>query len=156
MKIADHSRIWIFQSKRPFTAEEKEVIEHKLKLFIGDWDAHGAGLLAGYELPYDQFIVVGVDENKTMASGCSIDKLTKLVRGIDEAYELDLLNRMLVAYAKDEVIEVEKLAAFKELVKTGVLGQDTTVFNNGVATMADFRANWQQPLAESWAKGLMP
>lgn len=156
MKIADHSRIWVFQSIRPFTSEEKEIITQKLQHFMSDWNAHGAELLAAYELPYDQFIVVGVDENQSAASGCSIDKLTKLVRGIDDEFQMELLNRMLVAYAKESAISVEKLSVFKQQVKDGDLKNDITVFNNGVATMKEFRANWELPLAESWAKTLMP
>ena len=113
MNLADDSRIWIFQANRKFSTEEKEIIISKLNTFIADWNAHGAELLADFDLPYDQFIVVGVDENQATASGCSIDKLTKLVREIDADYSYDLLNRMLVSYENNEDVIIEKLPTLK-------------------------------------------
>lgn len=72
MNLADDSRIWIFQANRKFSTEEKDIIISKLKNFIADWNAHGAALLADFDLPYDQFIVVGVDENQASASGATL------------------------------------------------------------------------------------
>ena len=154
MKLADDSRIWIFQANRKFSTEEKEIIISKLNTFIADWNAHGAELLADFDLPYDQFIVVGVDENQATASGCSIDKLTKLVREIDADYSYDLLNRMLVSYENNEDVIIEKLPTFKQKVKDGTI-KDVKVFNNGVASLKDFKQNWLLPLDQSWAKTLL-
>ena len=154
MKLADDSRIWIFQANRKFSTEEKEIIISKLNTFIADWNAHGAELLADFDLPYDQFIVVGVDENQATASGCSIDKLTKLVREIDADYSYDLLNRMLVSYENNEDVIIEKLPTFKQKVKDATI-KDVKVFNNGVASLKDFKQNWLLPLDQSWAKTLL-
>jgi len=154
MNLSDDSRIWIFQANRKFSIEEKENITNKLNNFIGDWNAHGAELLAGFDLPYDQFIVVAVDENQAAASGCSIDKLTKLVREIDADYSLDLLNRMLVSYETNEKILIEKLPTFKQKVKEGAI-KNVNVFNNGISSLKDFKQNWLVPLEDSWAKTLL-
>ncbi|MFV0182653.1 ABC transporter ATPase [Empedobacter falsenii] len=154
MNLADESRIWIFQANRKFSAIEKEVITTKLNTFIADWNAHGAELLADFILPYDQFIVVAVDENQATASGCSIDKLTKLVREIDAAYSFDLLNRMLVSYENEEEIFIEKLPNFKQKVKEGAI-KNVNVFNNGVSSLHDFKQNWLLPIEQSWAKTLL-
>lgn len=154
MNLADDSKIWIFQANRKFSIEEKQAIIAKLDNFIADWNAHGAELLADFDLPYDQFIVVGVDENQATASGCSIDKLTKIVREIDTDYSFDLLNRMLVSYENEEGIFIEKLPTFKQKVKEGEI-KNVKVFNNGVSSLNDFKQNWLLPLEESWAKILL-
>ncbi len=154
MNLADNSRIWIFQANRKFSTEEKEIINSKLNNFIADWNAHGAELLADFELPYDQFIVVGVDESQATASGCSIDKLTKLVRELDADYQFDLLNRMLVSYENNEEVLIEKLTIFKKKVKDGEI-KNVKVFNNGISSLHDFKQNWLVPLEESWAKTLL-
>jgi hypothetical protein len=154
MNLANDSRIWIFQANRKFSTEEKEIITSKLNTFIADWNAHGAELLADFELPYDQFIVVGVDENQATASGCSIDKLTKLVREIDVDYSFDLLNRMLVSYENEEEVFIEKLPTFKQKVKDGTI-KNVKVFNNGISSLNDFKQNWLLPIEESWAKTLL-
>lgn len=154
MNLADDSRIWIFQANRKFSQEEKEAITAKLNIFISDWNAHGAVLLADFKLPYDQFIVVGVDENQAAASGCSIDKLTKLVREIDADYSFDLLNRMLVSYENQNEVVIEKLPTFKQLVKDGAI-DDVKVFNNGISSLKEFNESWLLPIKDSWAKTLL-
>ena len=154
MNLADNSRIWIFQANRKFSTEEKETIIAKLKHFIADWNAHGAALLADFDLPYDQFIVVGVDESQAAASGCSIDKLTKIMRELDAAYNFEFLNRMLVAFEEENEIKIEKLPTFKKNVKEGVY-QNIKIFNNGISSFSDFKTNWLIPIEESWAKTLL-
>ncbi len=154
MNLADNSRIWIFQANRKFSTEEKETIIAKLKHFIADWNAHGAALLADFDLPYDQFIVVGVDESQAAASGCSIDKLTKIMRELDAEYNFDFLNRMLVAFEEENEIKIEKLPTFKKNVKEGVY-QNIKIFNNGISSFSDFKTNWLIPIEESWAKTLL-
>ena len=154
MNLADDSRIWIFQANRKFSTEEKDTIISKLKHFIADWNAHGAALLADFDLPYDQFIVVGVDENQAAASGCSIDKLTKIMRELDAEYNFEFLNRMLVAYEQNEEIKIEKLPTFKNNVKEGLI-KDVNVFNNGIAKLSEFKTSWILPLEQSWAKTLL-
>ena len=154
MNLADDSRIWIFQANRKFSTEEKDTIISKLKHFIADWNAHGAALLADFDLPYDQFIVVGVDENQAAASGCSIDKLTKIMRELDAEYNFEFLNRMLVAYEQNEEIKIEKLPTFKNNVKEGLI-KDVNVFNNGIAKLSEFKTSWVLPLEQSWAKTLL-
>ena len=154
MNLADDSRIWIFQANRKFSTEEKDTIISKLKNFIADWNAHGAALLADFELPYDQFIIVGVDENQAAASGCSIDKLTKIMRELDAEYNFEFLNRMLVAYEQNEEIIIEKLPTFKKNVKEGLI-KDVNVFNNGIAKLSDLKSSWILPLDQSWAKTLL-
>ena len=154
MNLADDSRIWIFQANRKFSTEEKNIIISKLKNFITDWNAHGAALLADFELPYDQFVVVGVDENQAAASGCSIDKLTKIMRELDAEFNFEFLNRMLVAYEQNEEIKIEKLPTFKKNVKEGLI-KDVNVFNNGIAKFSDLKSSWILPLDQSWAKTLL-
>jgi len=154
MNLSDDSRIWIFQSERKFSSEEKQNITSKLKNFIADWNAHGADLLADFDLPYDQFIVVGVDENQAAASGCSIDKLTKIIRELDAEYQFNFLNRMLIAFEEQNSIKIEKLPTFKSNVKEGIYN-NIRVFNNGVSNLADFKSSWILPIQQSWAKTLL-
>ena len=111
-------------------------------------------MLADFKLPFDQFIVVAVDENQATASGCSIDKLTKLMRELDADYSFDLLNRMLVSYQIEEEIIVEKLPTFKQKVKNGEI-KNVHVFNNGISSLNEFKTDWLLPLEESWAKSLL-
>ena len=56
--LPEESRIWVYQSNRPFTEEEIQDIAKDLDAFLTQWTAHGSDLHAGYELPYNRFIVI--------------------------------------------------------------------------------------------------
>lgn len=149
------SKIWIFQSTRNFNEEEITEIEQKLDSFMLEWNAHGTALTGTYAIPYDRFIVVAVDENKAMASGCSIDSMTRQIKLLEEKYNFGLLNRMLVSYKIDEEIITLPLSEFKQKVKENQIPEDASVFHNGITKLSDFEESWESPLHESWVKHLL-
>ena len=61
--LPDTARLWIYQCNRSLTAEEQEDISKKAHEFLAQWTAHGTDLKAGFELKYNRFIVIGLDQN---------------------------------------------------------------------------------------------
>ena len=56
-ELADHGRVWIYQTDRRLSdAEVNEIQAHGAK-FIDQWAAHGSELQAAFEVFYNQFIV---------------------------------------------------------------------------------------------------
>lgn len=155
MNLPEDARIWIFQASRNFTAEEISDIEYTMDQFMKEWNAHGAALTSAYALPYDRFIVIAVDENQTQASGCSIDSMTRIIKALEEKYQLGLLNRMLVSYQIEGKIITLPLAEFKQKVKNNEIPMNASVFHNGVTNLKDFEESWELPLAESWVSSLI-
>ena len=64
--LPGESRIWIYQSNRKFSDEEFAEIETALQAFLQDWAAHGTGLESGYQLKYNRFIIIAVNQDKFM------------------------------------------------------------------------------------------
>ena len=62
-ELPDDSRVWIYQANRPFKEEELEILKPQLDAFLKQWTAHGKDLRAGYDLPYNRFIVLGLDQS---------------------------------------------------------------------------------------------
>jgi len=155
MNLSNNSKIWIFQSTRNFNAEEITEIESTLDAFMQEWNAHGAKLTAAYAIPYDRFIVLAVDENAEMASGCSIDSMTRIIKSLDEKYNFELLNRMLVSYKVEDEIITLPLSEFKQKVKNNEIPDHASVFHNGITKLSEFEEGWELPLAESWVKSLL-
>lgn len=150
------SKIWIFMAERSLTMTERDVVTTYMTQFIPQWKAHGNALKAGFELIENQFLVVIVDETPAAASGCSIDSMTRFIQEIEKKIGVSFTNRMLVTYIENNEFVTEPLLKFKQRVKCGELAENTIVCNNSVATLSDFWDNWQQPLAESWVKDLVP
>ena len=71
-EIDDNSRVWIYQSDRIISNQERPVIENHLTNLCVNWNTHGEPVHSSYILN-DWFICLFVDESKNNASGCSID-----------------------------------------------------------------------------------
>lgn len=149
-QLPDHARIWIYPSQRPFTIDEKTQIEEKIAAFLQDWTAHGSDLQAGFNILYNQFIVIALNEESQSATGCSIDKSVHFIQSIEQAFGLVLLDKMNVNYKNvDEIITIE-LKDFKKLAKSKVVSPETIVFNHLVVTKLDFENHWEGPANSSW------
>lgn len=152
----DHTRVWVFQSSKVLTDVDQLEISSILDDFLVKWAAHGADLYAGFEIRFDRFIVIAVDEHRAPATGCSIDLMMKVVQQIDKHYKLDLLNRMKVVYRHGEEIMEANVNKFTQLLANGELNENTTiVFNNVVQNKGDLDAQWEIPVKNSWCVNLM-
>src|SRR5690606_19854997 len=99
--LPEESRIWIYQSNRSFTEEEIEQLHSKLDVFIENWTAHGSDLQAGYLINYKRFIIIGLNQNISKASGCSIDASVHFIQQLEKEYQVDLMDKMNVSYKQD-------------------------------------------------------
>ena len=59
------SKVWIYQSSRPFTEEEIIAINDQLAIFTKQWTAHNAQLQAQGNIIEDRLILLIVDETHT-------------------------------------------------------------------------------------------
>ncbi len=150
MNLPDNAKIWIFQANRDFSLEEKKEIEGALSHFLKSWKAHGADLSSDFSLPYNRFIVVGVDENQVQATGCSIDKLTHLIKIFDQKFNLDLLNRMLVSMYEDNRVTSLSLKEFRERLKNNQISDNVEIFNTSINNFFDFKSKFIVPVEDSW------
>jgi SMC interacting uncharacterized protein involved in chromosome segregation len=144
------SKIWIYQSNRKFTEEEFAAIESELKPFVDSWAAHGTGLEASYLMKYNRFIILAVNQEVQMATGCSIDKSVEFIQKIEKKYDVDLLDKMNVTFKLGEHIAHKNLIDFKKMAKDKAVTEKTIVFNNLVNTIEEWNDNWEVPAGESW------
>jgi hypothetical protein len=151
-RLADHARVWIYQSNRPFSAREQIVLTSQINAFVQDWAAHGRDLLASGTVLFDQFIVLAVDEQQAGASGCSIDKSVNFMKELAAQYDVSLFDRLTFTFLQQEKVETAAASDFKRLYTEGSLSAETLVFDNLVATVCDLRTAWLKPLASSWHK----
>mgnify|MGYP001820633559 FL=1 len=148
--LPEEARIWVYQSNRPFTEGEIQHIAKDLEAFLTQWTAHGSDLQAGYELPYNRFIVIGLDQTGASASGCSIDASVHFLQALEAKYAVTLLDRMNVTYKQGEYLAYKSLEEFRKMAKARSVSGKTIVFNNLVANKPDYTQNWEVPAAESW------
>ena len=149
-KLPDTSRVWIYQSSRKFTQEEISVLKEKLSDFLEQWTAHGADLKASFDIKYDHFIAIGLDQDLNTASGCSIDAQVRFIQQLEQDLEIGLLDKMNVTYIQNDRVHYKPLIDFKKMVKDGAVGKNTIVFNNLINTKEEYEHHWEVPAIESW------
>ncbi len=153
--LPGNSRIWIYQASRLITKSEKETIESSVTTFLESWTAHDATLKAGFEIIYDLFVVIGVDESFNNASGCSIDKQVNFMKVIGEKTDIDFFNRMRISWMQDHQLHQQPLTEFTASINQGSVKGNVIVFNNLVRNMNEFKTSWKQPLQESWIQTVL-
>lgn len=145
------SRVWIYQSNRAFKPDEMAQIEVAVNSFLDNWQRHGQDLKASYKVIYNQFIVIAVDESNEV-SGCSIDASMHLIQQLEQQFNIDLTDKMKVAFKYGPNINIVSLADFKKYIALGKITEDTIVFNNMVNTVEGLQNNWEIKAKESWHK----
>ena len=148
--LPDDAKVWIYQSNRKFTDEEFAQIDVAVRDYVENWAAHGAGLQASYQLKYNRFIILAVDQQMQSASGCSIDDSVRFIQSLEKQYNVDLLDKMNVTFRNGEHIAHKPLAEFKKMAKEKAVSENTIVFNNLVNTVGEWNDFWEVPANESW------
>ncbi len=148
--LPDHSRVWVYQSNRRFTQEELDGISLKAKTFLEQWAAHGSSLKAGFEIKYERFLTIAVNQDEQSTTGCSIDASVRFIQDLEKAYNITLLDKMNVAFKQGDFVNYKSLVDFKKMAKNGAVGKKTIVFNNLVTNIAEYKENWETPASDSW------
>ncbi|NHF61095.1 ABC transporter ATPase [Flavobacteriaceae bacterium TP-CH-4] len=149
-KLPETSRVWIYQANRSFSTEELAEIKQAMDAFIQEWTAHGQHLNAGYEIRYNRFIVLALDQTMSSASGCSIDASVHFIQELEKRYGVDLLDKMNVSYKQGEYVAYKPLLEFKKMAKSKSVSPKTVVFNNLVTNKGEYLEHWEVPASESW------
>lgn len=144
------SRVWIYQSNRLFTLGEALQIEDLLKSFAENWKSHGDPVTAHADLLFGQFIVLMADETATGVSGCSTDGSVRLVKEIEKVFQVNLFDRLLLAFVVKNKTQVIPLSQLKYAVENGFIDEHTLYFNNVVQTKAELESKWLIPVKDSW------
>jgi len=148
--LPEDSKIWIYQSSRKFTDDEVTAIEKDLTDFLMNWSAHGTLLESSFQIKYNRFIIIAVNQEIQSATGCSIDSSVSFIQNLEQKYSVDLLDKMNVAFKQGEFVTYKTLLDFKKLAKDKSVSENTIVFNNLVNTIEEFNESWEVPASDSW------
>lgn len=154
-KYPDQSKVWVYQSNRPFTKNEIQIIQDQLNQFISKWDSHGSMIDGEGIIVHNQFISVVADNTNDVLCGSAADRLVKLMRHFEQELDVILLDRMSIAYKKEGSIHVASMQEFRELLNNGSVDENTIVFNNVITKKSEFENNWEVPVKDSWHKQLL-
>lgn len=148
--LPDNAKVWVYQANRSFTQEEVWDISDILENFVDRWKSHQRDVKGFGSLYYRRFLVLIADEEAADVSGCSIDSSVKLIKELEQAYDLNFFDRMKVCYKiTNELIGSFPIEKINEMLESGKINDETIVFNNLVYTKKAFEENWQIPFKNS-------
>lgn len=145
-----NQRIWIYTLSKELSTEQISDLKDRCQIFVSGWTAHDVSLDASYEMHKNRLLIFKVNEDKYNASGCSIDKQLRFVKELEQAFSVELLNRLLVAYEDNGNVVVVKQSQIAELLASKTINENTLVYNNTITRSSDLTNNWKQPLSKTW------
>lgn len=154
--IPDTARVWIFPSSRTLNNEQLEQLQHLASSFLETWTAHDHALHASFHCSHAHFLVFTVDESRTGASGCSIDKLHRFVKSCEPMFQVQFFDRLKVAIPQEEGVQLQPVSEVEKAIAEGRLTGDQPVFDSTVATMEEFRTGFVKPLRQTWLNRYLP
>ena len=150
--FSDASRVWIYQADRLFRLQEALEVETYLNDFVQNWQSHGIPVKGYANLLFGQFIILMADETATGVSGCSTDSSVRLMKKIEEMFNVQLFNRQLLAFLVKDKVQVLPMSQLSYAFENNFITGDTIYFNNLVQTKEELLKKWLIPVRESWLR----
>lgn len=147
--LPESSRVWIYFSSKTLSEIEISQISDYLNPKVESWAAHGAALTAGYKIIENRFLVIGVNEEHNLPSGCSIDTSTGWIKDINQRFSIDFLDRSLV-YLENSELKTAPIFQVKKFVENEIILKDTIVFNNLISKKEELETLWKIKASESF------
>ncbi|THU34854.1 hypothetical protein FAM09_22940 [Niastella caeni] len=148
--FAPDSRVWVYQSSRLFMMSEALHIEDLLNNFTANWQSHGAPVKGYANLLFGQFIVLMADERATGVSGCSTDSSVRLIKQIEQLFNVNMFDRTTLAFKLKDKVQMLPMAQLQYAIDNNFITPDTIYFNNLVQTKEELENKWLIPVKESW------
>ncbi len=149
-QLPDEAKLWIFPSSRKFYPQEIEGVKEKIEDFLSDWDDQGILIRCSFQLEYDRFIIIAVDDSLNSLSLEAHNLLITFIQELEKTFEVVLMDKMNVCYKQGEFVQYKDLIEFKKMMKAKGVSQKTIVFNNMITNKVDFKYNWEINIMDSW------
>ena len=150
IEIPKWCKLWVFPSSRKFYPQEISELKTSIETFLNEWSSNEEGFNCAFQLKYDRFIIISVDDSEKKLSLKAHDKLSAFILSLEAKYEILLLDKINVCYKQGEFVQYKELKDFKKLLKNKAITAKSIIFDNLITTKIDFENNWEIPIEESW------
>lgn len=150
--LPDTSRLWIFGAARTLDESAQARVTGAASDFIASWAAHGTPLTGSCALVDDRFLLVAVDQASVPPSGCSIDAMVRLLKGLEGELGVPLVAHGDIYFrGPDGRTERMTRAEFRTAAAEGKVTSATPVFDTTLTELGRLRAGaFEVPARDSW------
>ena len=150
------ARLWVYQANRPFTPGEERQLKAELSAFCDQWATHNKALRTSYSIERNQFLLMAVDDNHMLASGCSIDDSVHRVQEIGRNLGVDFFDRSQIAFLENDQVILVPLTELKSRFASGTLQPDQLTFTPQVTSKGEWDNKGLVPAEKSWVARFFP
>lgn len=155
-QLPDDARLWIFGARAPIDDVDAPRLLGAVDRFLKEWKAHGTPLTCAREFRDEHFLVIGVDERASDASGCSIDGLFRLLQEAEGGIGTTMVGGGLVHFRDPSgMVHCVTRTDFQVMAQDGDVTGDTTVFDTTLTDAGAYRAQFERPARDSWHAALL-
>ena len=90
------------------------------------------------------------DEAATGVSGCSTDSSVRLIKSIEQDFNVDLFDRQTLAFILKERVQLFHLDQLNYAIENDLISPDTLYFDNTVQTKQELINHWLVPIKDTW------
>ncbi len=150
-RLSDNSTTWVFGITPALDERLAAKVLRSVEAFLDQWTAHNVPVTAGCELRDGRFLIVAAEANSE-TSGCSIDKLFGLVRSLEGALGLKMLDANQVFFRDaDGTVASTTRSDFRSAATP-----ETVVFDTTAQKLGELRSGaWERPARDSWHAHLL-
>ena len=149
-EIPTWSKLWVFPSSRKFYEQEISGLKENIESFLNSWTSEDQLFNCAYELKYDRFIVISVDNTDINLSLKTHDALSIFIQELEKKFEVILLDKINVCYKQGEFVQYKDIVEFKKMMKEKGVSSKTIVFDNMITTKEELENNWEINIMDSW------
>jgi len=149
-KIPDWCKLWVFPASRKFYPQEISELKESVETFLKDWNSETEALKSAYQIKYDRFIIITVDDSEIKLPIETHNALSDFIQSLEKKYNLVLMDKINVCYKQGEFVQYKDLIAFKKMIKSKGVSPKTIVFNNIISTKEELATQWEINIMDSY------
>ena len=144
------TRVWVYQSTRPFLEKELKEIAEQLYQFYAQWMSHNRPVTGWAGILFDQMILVMADDAADRLCGSAVDHSIRVMKSLERQYNVSLLDRTMLGFLREEKVELLPMSQVAPALAMGKIDSETPFFNNAISTRAELEDRWLIPVKDSW------
>lgn len=150
--LPDEARIWLYAANRELNELEENRVREILTGFCRTWESHGRSVQSAADVVEGRFAVIAGCIQNGDVSGCGIDKSVHALEKAASELAFDWLPGILIHYRDHRgVARSVTRQEFRELVQSGNVSADTSVFDLSIETLGQLREGaFERAAADSW------
>ena len=116
-KIPDWGKLWVFPASRKFYPQEINEVKESIESFLKTWNLDKEELKSAYQIKYDRFIIITIDDSEITLPLETHDALSDFIQSLEKKYNILLLDKINVCYKQGEFVQYN--VRIEDLIKDG-------------------------------------